>query len=143
MTDRLPSDHPSVETVRATLARRGRTRSRLELPADDRFPLTTIRLALDGDVFHTCIERTRTSGVAIDGAYDNARLARERDGEDRLEAWRRSSGIDYGRSVLVDVVEAGFLYGVREPGERVVYDAVESPDEGLAAIARDLETDER
>ena len=143
MTDRLPSDHPSIETVRATLARRGRTRSRLELPADDRFPLTTVRLALDGDVSHARIERTRTLDVAIDGAYDNARLARERDGEDRLEAWRRNSEIDYGRSVLVDVVEAGFLYGVREPGERVVYDAVESPDEGLANIARDLGADGR
>lgn len=139
MTDRLPSDHPSVETVRATLARRGRTRSRLELPADDRFPRTTIRLVLDGDVSHAHIESARDDGVEINGAYGNARLARERDGEDRLEAWRRSADIDYGRSVLVDIVESGFLYGVREPGERVVYDAVESPDEGLAAIARDLD----
>lgn len=139
MTDRLPSDHPSVETVRATLARRGRTRSRLALPADDRFPPTTVRLVLDGDTCHGRIERSREEGVEINGAYGNARLARERDGEDRLEAWRRSAGIDYGRSVLVDVVEAGFLYGVREPGERVVYDAVESPDEGLATIARDLD----
>jgi hypothetical protein len=140
VTDRLPSDHPSVETVRATLARRGRTRSRLALPANDRFPLTTTRLVLDGDTRHARIE-SGEDGVAINGAYDNARLARERAGEDRLEAWRRSSGIDYGRSVLVDVVEAGFLYGVREAGKRVVYDAVESPDEGLASIARDLDGD--
>jgi hypothetical protein len=139
VTDRLPSDHPSVETVRATLARRGRTRSRLELPADDRFSPTTTRLVIDGDTHHARIERSREAGVEINGAYDNARLARERDGEDRLEAWRSNAEIDYGRSVLVDVVEAGFLYGVREPGERVVYDAVESPDEGLAAIARDLD----
>jgi hypothetical protein len=139
VTDRLPSDHPSIETVRATLARRGRTRSRLELPADDRFPLTTTRLVLDGDVSHTRIESARDDGVEINGAYGNVRLARERDGEDRLEAWRRAVDIDYGRSVLVDVVEPGFLYGVREPGERVVYEAVESPDEGLAAIARDLD----
>jgi hypothetical protein len=135
VTDRLPSDHPSVETVRATLARRGRTRSRLALPADDRFPLTPTRLVLDGDTYHGRIE-SGEDGVEINGAYDNARLARERDGEDRLEAWRRNAEIDHGRSVLVDVVEAGFLYGVREPGERVVYDAVESPDEGLAAIVR-------
>jgi hypothetical protein len=139
VTDRLPSDHPSVETVRATLARRGRTRSRLALPADDRFPLTTTRLVLDGDTTHARIERSRGEGVEVNGAYDNVRLARERDGEDRLEAWRAESKIDYGRSVLVDVVEAGFLYGVREPGERAVYDAVESPDEGLASIARDLD----
>ena len=138
MTDRIPSDHPTVETVRATLSRRGRTRSRLSLPDDDRFPLEPVRLVLDGDISHARIESNR-AGIGIDGAYDNARLARENTGTDRLEEWRASTGIEYGRSVLVDVVEPGFLYGVREPGERAVYTAVESPDESLAAIARDLD----
>lgn len=138
MTDRVPSDHPTVETVRATLERRGRTRSRLSLPDDDRFPLDIVRLVLDGDTSHARIESNR-AGPEINGAYDNARLARERTGDDRLEEWRAESDIDYGRSVLVDVVEPGFLYGVREPGERAVYEAVESPDESLAAIARDLD----
>ncbi len=96
-----------------------------------------MRLVLDGDTYHASIENG--DGPEINGAYDNARLARERTGEDRLEEWRRSTEIDYGRSVLVDVVESGFLYGVREPGERVVYEAVESPDDSLAAIARDLD----
>jgi hypothetical protein len=126
--------------VRVTLARRGRTRSRLSLPDTDQFPLTSVRLVLDGETSHARIETGR-EGPAITGAYDNARLARERSGTDRLEAWRRSAEIDYGRSVLVDVVEPGFLYGVREPGGRAVYEAVESPDEGLAAIARDIDGD--
>jgi hypothetical protein len=137
--ERLPSDHPTVETVRATLDRRGRTHSRLSLPDGDLFSLDTIRLVLDGDTYHAQIETNRKGSLVINGAYDNARLARERSGEDRLEEWRDTSNIDYGRSVLVDVVEPGFLYGVREPGERAVYDAIESPDEGLAAIARDLD----
>jgi hypothetical protein len=136
--ERIPSDHSTVETVRVTLSRYGRTRSRLPLPDDDRFPLTTVRLVLDGDTSHARIE-TGKDGPEITGVYDNARLARERTGEDRLEEWRTESNIDYGRSVLVDIVESGFLYGVREPGERAVYEAVESPDEGLAAIARDLD----
>jgi hypothetical protein len=137
--ERLPSDHPTVETVRATLDRRGRTRSRLSLSDGDLFPLDTIRLVLDGNTYHARIETNREGAPVINGVYDNARLARERSGEDRLEEWRTESDIDYGRSVLVDVVEPGFLYGVREPGERAVYDAIESPDEGLAAIARDLD----
>ncbi|HET7324449.1 MAG TPA: hypothetical protein VFJ06_08965 [Halococcus sp.] len=138
MTERVSSDHPTVETVRVTLSRYGRTRSRLSLPNDDRFPCTPVRLVLDGDTYHAEIEAGR-DGPEITGAYDNARLARERTGDDRLEGWRAESNIDYGRSVLLDIVESGFLYGVREPGERAVYDAIESPDESLAAIARDLD----
>lgn len=139
MPERVPSDHPSVETARATLERRGRTRTRLVLPADDRFPAGVVRLALDGQTYHAEIESGFDADRKIDGAYDNARLARERTGEDRLEAWRSSAKIEYGRSVLVDVVEPEFLYGVREPGERAVYEAIESPNESLAAIARDLD----
>jgi hypothetical protein len=140
--ERLAHDHPSVETVRATLARRGRSsRARLALPAADRFPTGTIRLVLGGTTYHATIESGLDGDREITGAYDNARLARERDGTDRLDEWQQSSGIDIGRSVAVDVVEPGFLYGVREPGERAVYEATESPDEGLAAIARDLDGD--
>lgn len=138
MPERIPHDHPTVETVRVTLSRYGRTRSRLSLPDDDRFPQTTTRLVLDNETYHTRIESG--DGPEIKGAYDNARLAREHTGKDRLEGWRQSAEIDYGRSVLVDVIEPGFLYGVREPGERAVYEAVESPDDSLAAIARDLDS---
>ncbi|EMA43239.1 DUF7112 family protein [Halococcus saccharolyticus] len=143
MPERIPHDHPSVETVRATLARRGRSsRPRLALPDDaDRFPLDTIRLVLDGETYHARVESGLDGDREITGAYDNARLARERDGTDRLDEWRRSSGLDLGRSVAVDIVESGFLYGVREPGERAVYEATEPPDEGLAAIAQDLDGD--
>jgi len=139
--DRLPSDHPTIDTVRATLARWGRTRSRLSLPEDEDFSDGTVRLVVDGDTRHATVE-FGTQGPEIKGAYDNPRLAREHGGEDRLENWRRSSEIDYGRSVAVDIVEPGFLYGVREPGERAVYEAVEAPDSGLAAIARDLGGDD-
>ncbi|WP_049902194.1 DUF7112 family protein [Halococcus agarilyticus] len=143
MPERVPHDHPSVETVRATLARRGRSsRPRLALPDDaDRFPTGTTRLVLGGETHHARIESGLDGDREITGAYDNARLARDRDGTDRLDEWRSSAGIDLGRSVVVDVVEPGFLYGVREPGERAVYEATEPPDEGLAAIARDLDGD--
>jgi hypothetical protein len=97
-----------------------------------------VRLVLAGATHHATFESGRDGDREITGAYDNARLARDRDGTDRLDEWRRSSGIELGRSVAIDVVEPGFLYGVREPGERAVYEATEPPDEGLAAIARDL-----
>ena len=142
MPERVPSDHPSVETTRATLERRGRTRARLALPDDDRFPPGPVRLVLGGDTYHAEIERDFAGDRRITGAYDNARLAREREGENRLDEWRTGSEIDLGRSVLVDVVEPGFLYGVREPGERVVYEALESPSESLASIARSLDGDD-
>ena len=143
MPERLAHDHPSVETVRATLARRGRSsRPRLALPDDaDRFPLDIVRLVLGGETSHARIESGLDGDREITGAYDNARPARDRAGTDRLDEWRRSSGIELGRSVAVDVVEPGFLYGVREPGERAVYAATEPPDEDLAAIARDLDGD--
>ena len=41
--------------------------------------------------------------------------------------------------MLVDVAEAGFFYGLRAPGEAAVYEVPDRPDDGLAAIARELE----
>lgn len=142
MPDRVPSDHPAVETVRVTLARRGRTGTRLVLPDEERFPAESVRLALDGDVYHARIETGFDGDREITGAYDNARLAREREGANRLDEWRRSSNLEFGRSVLVDVVEPGYYYGVREPGDRTVYETVDPPDESLAAIARDLDSED-
>jgi hypothetical protein len=151
MADRVPSDHPSVETGRARLVRRGRLdRPRIELPAewtdassgplpDTGTEAPAVRLVLDGRARHARIERGFDGAPRIDGAYDNARLAREKAGDDRLEEWRAGHGVGFDTPVLLDAVEPGFQYGLREPGERVVYEVIETPDEGLAAIARDLD----
>ena len=141
MPERVASDHPSVETARTTLEQRGRTHARLSIPADDRFPPGPVRLVLDGDVYHAEIQTGLDDEREITGAYDNARRAREREGTNRLDEWRSVSDIDFGRSVLVDIVEPGFCYGVREPGERVVYETIEPPSESLATIARDLDSE--
>jgi hypothetical protein len=61
------------------------------------------------------------------------------DGEDRLPSWVDDRDLEFGRSVLVDVVDEGFFYGVRAPSESAVYEVPDRPDDGLAAIARDLE----
>ena len=140
MPDRVAADNPSVETVRATLSTAGAIgRPRVSLPeeADGRFPAgDVVRLVLGGRTRFARIDRGLDEGLEIRGAYDNRRLAREADGENRLVEWAVREAVDGGRSVLVDVVEAGELYGVRRPGTDAVYELPETTrDDSLAAIA--------
>ncbi|PSQ26127.1 hypothetical protein BRD03_11380 [Halobacteriales archaeon QS_9_68_17] len=145
MADRVPSDHDSVHTVRAALATTGSTRRpRVEIPADeaDRFPADeVIRLVVDGSEYHARIDTALTDDTrVVAGAYDSPRFARSPgDAPNRLLEWIDRADLAVGGSVLVDVVEAEFKYGVRDPGERVVYTATESPDDSLASIAERLE----
>lgn len=142
MTDRVGSDHPSVTTVRGTLVRRGGTRRpAVEVPVGDDAPLSggTFRLVVDGRERHAPVVE-RGDAVAFVGAYDNARRARERDGTDHLAAWVEAESLDFGRSVLVDVVEPGEVYGLRLPGETAVYAVERGPAASLRRIAEDLES---
>lgn len=141
MAERLPSDHPSVTTLRARLARSGGTRRPcLRIPeAADVADGDLIQVVLDGAQYHARVV-VDTSGPLIRGAYDNRRLARESgEGENRLLEWADAHDRGPGDAVDLDEVEPGFLYGVRVPGKRTVYEATESPDESLADIARDLD----
>ena len=143
MADRVGGEHPSVMTLRGELVRRGGTRRpAVEVSPDDRDALPTggtVRLVVDGRERHAPVgERGRTR--AFLGAYDNARLAKERDGRERLAEWVEARGLEFGRSVLVDVVEPGEVYGLRAPGEDVVYEVERGPAESLRRIAEDLES---
>lgn len=143
MADRLASDHPSIETVRATLAETP-TGVRIELPAEegDRLPVgEVVRIACDGDELFARPDRALGGdGVRIPALYDAPDHAREPGtAEDRLEAWIESGNARPGGSVLLDVVEPDFLYGVRAPGETAYYEAREPPADSLAAIAEELE----
>jgi len=145
--DRVPSDHDSVDSVAAELGRHGGRRLRVEVPADeaDRFPVEdTVRLSVGGTRRHARIDSHLTDDrLLITGAYDGPELARDPgDATDRLAEWIDDEGLEEGDPVLVDVVAPDFLYGLRRPGERVVYDDPDPPDEGLAAIARDLESED-
>ena len=148
MPDRVAADNPSVETVRATLAAAGALgRPRIAVPEDaaGSFPVgDVVRLVLDGRTRFARVDRSLDDSIEIRGAYDNRRLAREADGENRLVEWAEREGVDVGRSVLVDVVEPGELYGVRRPGTSAVYDLPETTrDDSLSAIAeRTQEADE-
>jgi hypothetical protein len=141
--ERIAHDNASVRTVRATLARVGRTdRPRVDLPDDDTdaFPVgEVVRVALDGTTRHARVHRGMDDGLEFRAVYDNARQARMDDGTDRLPDWVDARDLAFGRSVLVDVVDEGFFYGLRAPSEAAVYEVPDQPDDGLAAIARDLE----
>lgn len=139
MADRVSSDHPSVHAIRATVERAGSTRRpEVRLPASDadRVPDGVVRLVVDGREY-----RAPVDGDVIRGAYGNARLARERDGTNRLAAWIDEHDLGFGRAVLVDVVVPEFRFGLRRPGEQAVYDASEPPDGGLRDIAEGLDGD--
>ncbi|WP_254542818.1 DUF7112 family protein [Halomarina pelagica] len=140
MADRIPHDHSSVTTVRAHLERAGRTdRPKLVLPEEVSIPDDPVRLVLDGRTYHARIEPDFDDVPEIRGAYDNARMARERDGANRLVEWYEDGNLSFGRSVHFDVVDPGDLYGVRAPGERATYDSRDTPSDSLADIARDLD----
>lgn len=142
-TERVPSDHPSVTTVGASVARSGgTTRPCLRLPAE--FGLEAgdiVRLVLDGTQYHATVGED-SQGLLIRGAYDNRRLARNPgEGENRLVEWSDASGRGVGSSVEVDEVDPGFFYGVRVPGKRTVYSVPKQPKDSLASIAERLDDD--
>lgn len=143
MPDSVSSD--AVDSVRATLARAGRTdRPKVTIPDDarDRFPTEeVVRLDLGGKTRHARVERALDDTLEFRGAYANARQAREADGENLLAAWADDAGLDFGRTVHLDVVDEGTAYGLRAPGERAVYTVATSPDDSLADIAK--QTQER
>lgn len=143
MADHVSSDHPSVHTVRATLTETT-TGYKLEIPEDDREQFTAdevVRIVLEDDELYARVERALTGEtLSIPGVYETPGVARDpREGVDRLSAWVSERNVRAGGSVLVDVVEPDFLYGLRKPGETAVYTAREPPSDSLAAIADDLE----
>lgn len=135
--------HESCTTYDATLERAGGTsRPEVRLPeaASEEFPEgDVVRLVLDSSEYRAQL-RTDTKGrPVIRGAYDTPDLARNpTGGENRLREWVDKKGLDVGRSVHVDVVESGFKYGLRAPGEEATYKASQKPKDSLADIAKDL-----
>jgi len=144
MPERLPSDHDAVTTHRARLVRSGGTRRPALRPLEPVAALGSgdlVRLVLDGTTHHARATADG-EGVSFRGAYDNRRLARASgEGENRLVEWASAVGREPGDAVDFDEVVPGELYGVREPGERVVYEAARGPAESLSSIAERLDGD--
>ncbi|MDQ2055706.1 MULTISPECIES: hypothetical protein [Halobellus] len=140
MSERVPSDHPSVTSLHATLARSGGTRRPcLRLPdgvaAEEG---DVVRLLLDGITTYARVVSDST-GLLVRGSYDNERLVREpREGENRLVEWCDEHDRDPDDAVELDELDPGFCYGLREPGDRLVYDVPARPNESLQDIASSL-----
>jgi len=98
-----------------------------------------VRVSLAGDEGHARIETALDGSPVLRRVVDNARLAREDEGENRLAEWVADADVPDGGSAHFDVITDGHQYGLRAPGERVVYAAKAAPDDSLADIARDLE----
>ncbi|ADJ16361.1 DUF7112 family protein [Halalkalicoccus jeotgali] len=137
--DRISSENPAVETLRATVARHGARRKRVDLREDSLPEGEVVRLVIDGTTYHARVEGGFADGPHLSGAYDTPDMAREGSGTNRLDEWLDAAERPVGSSVLVDVIEPEFAYGLREPGTEVVYEAVEKPKASLANIARELE----
>jgi len=140
-TDRVPSDHDTVESHRIHLDEVGRT-GRLQLPLPAELACAeddVISVCFDGSPHFARISTTLDSAPAIQDAFIDRGLARTRDGEDELTPWMRESGLSAGDPLLLDVLTPGYAYGLRLPGERVVYGPPEQPDTSLTAIARSIE----
>ncbi|KAB1197896.1 MULTISPECIES: hypothetical protein [Haloferax] len=137
MPEQLPSDHPSVQTFRAHIARSGGTR-RPCLRVPDDVPAEEgdfIRLHLDGTAYHARLA-SDASGFVIRGAYDNKRLARTAgEGENRLVEWCRENDRGPDDAVEFDDLDGGYQFGLRVPGVRTVYRITERPNDSLSSIA--------
>lgn len=132
--------HEAIETVDGSVERVGGTRRRrivapgLAPPADD-----VVRVDVDGTTYRAPVDETTAGDLAITGAYETPTMARNRTGTDHLAAFIDDHDLDIGRSVHVDVVEDGFRYGVRAPGQRATYESTGKPKSSLADIARRLD----
>jgi hypothetical protein len=139
---RISSDHPTVTSHSLTVDQVGRT-SRLQLPLGSVAPFepspgAVLSLSLSGTQSYAQLTRTLGGAPALRGAFQTRRLARveEPPAEDnRLADWIDNAGLAAGDRVVFDVLAAGHAYGLRAPGERVVYDPPARPDPGLSDIA--------
>jgi len=152
---RLPSDDPSLASVRVRVARSGGTRRPcVRVPDDEELDgrlesgsLRTldvdagdlVRVVIDRNEYHARVDAD-TEGRLLRGAFDNRRLARASgEGDNRLVDWLTEHGREPGDALLLDVVAAGDAYGLRLPGERTVYDVDAGPRDSLSEIARDVD----
>jgi len=145
MSTRLPSDSDAVDSFRATIVRRGGSRTPcLELPAavaeavdtDDR-----VTIVIDGAEYYATVAGD-DSGQLLYGAYDTRKQARTTgEGTNRLGAWLRGLDREIGDSVICDVIVDGERYGLRAPGDRAVYTVKHEPQDSLQSIAESLDGD--
>lgn len=141
MVDRIASDHPSINTVRARVSRRAGRRRLISIPDDADAVLPDhgiIEVLIDGRRrFGRC--QTVDSRRTIIGIYQtSAAAAGETAGADSLDAWLTENDRPVGSSVLIDVLEPAVRIGLRQPGDRAVYGVLRERDSSLDDIAKEF-----
>lgn len=136
----IPSDHDTIDSHRIELAGLGRTgRAQLVLPDSfDCEPDDVVQLTLGESRYYAQVESTLGEEPTIRGAFGNRRLAKATEGDDHLREWLAQRGYGPGDTLVLDVVTKGHHYGLREPGNRVVYEATDPPNDSLSDIADSL-----
>ena len=76
-----------VETLRATIVESGALdRPKLRVP-DGTAPEGVVRVEADRTTYHAPVEVSLDGDLEVRGLYDNPRMARQRDGDNRLAEW--------------------------------------------------------
>ena len=145
MPDRIAHDHATVETIDATIGRHGGT-TRPEIRIDGDLEVdagSLIRVVLDDQEYRAQVEHSTSNTAILRHAAKSPDAARNPGaGSNALQRWVENTGLEFGQTVHLDVVEPGFRYGVRAPGEEAVY-KTGRPDESLAAIAKQLDPEQQ
>lgn len=141
MTDRIPSDHSSIESHRVHLSTVGRTR-RCQVVLPDGLDCEAgdvVFCSLEGDGGFTEITPSLDGEPTVQSVLQTRGAARTRDGTNELSAWLEGHDLTDGDALVLDVLREGYAYGLRRPGERVVYSPPDPPNSSLADIARNLD----
>lgn len=132
--------HEAVETVAGVVERVGGTRRRqvvatgIDPPTDD-----VVRLDAEGSTYRAPTSQSSDGDLAFRGAYDTPGQARDGSGTNHLADFLTSHDLEPGRTVHVDIIEPGFRFGVRAPGQTATYRETGAPKSSLADIARSLD----
>ncbi len=152
---RVPSDDEQLASVRVTLARSGGTRRlcvrlpgpdvpsrRIESGEIDSLDVAAgdlVRVTFGREERHAAVDAD-SRGRLLRGAFDNRRLARAPgEGTNRLAEWLDENDREEGDALVFDILVPGEAYGLRVPGERVVYDVRRGPRSSLSDIADGLD----
>ncbi len=141
MTDRIPSDHQTIESHRVHLSTVGRTRRyQLSLPDGLDCAIGDVAvLSLEGETVYAEVTAGLDGEATVQSAARTRGAAGTQDSENELHSWLDSHEIEKGDALVLDVLRTGYAYGLRRPGERVVYSPPDAPDSSLASIAKDLD----
>lgn len=143
MVERVPNDHPSIHTVRTTVVQTATARH-LQVPETDHDQVPrdeVVRVVLDGEErFMRPAHRLGSDDLTIAGIFETPSFARTPgEGTNLLASWLEAADVGVGTSVLLDVIEPDFQYGIRTPGESTIYRVADPPSKSLSSIADDLD----